>query len=101
MKAIEVHKLSGEEIDVELDRLRRKLYDLRCQAATEKIEDPSLFKKVRADIARLLTERTVRLHKASGGAPKTAPRRATKAAALAVVKKKTTTRKTTAKKGDA
>jgi len=97
MKAIEVHKLSGEEIDVELDRLRRKLYDLRCQAATEKIEDPSLFKKVRRDIARLLTERTGRLHKAAGDS-KPAPRRATKAAAPA---KKTTTRKTTAKKGDA
>lgn len=101
MKAIEVHKLSGEEIDVELDRLRRKLYDLRCQAATEKIEDPSLFKKVRGDIARLLTERTARLHKASGGTAKTtAPRRATKAAAPAAAKK-TTTRKSTAKKGDA
>jgi ribosomal protein L29 len=98
MKAIEVHKLSGEEIDVELDRLRRKLYDLRCQTATEKIEDPSQFKKVRADIARLLTERTARLHKA--GAPATpAPRRAAKAPAA--VAKKTTTRKTTAKKGDA
>ncbi len=98
MKAIEVHKLSGEEIDVELDRLRRKIYDLRCAAATEKIEDPSLFKKVRGDIARLLTERTARLHKADGPA-KPATRRATKAAAPAA--KKTTTRKTTAKKGDA
>jgi ribosomal protein L29 len=61
MKANEVHKLSGEEIDVELDRLRRKIFDLRVQTQTEKIEDPSQFSKVRADIARLLTERSARL----------------------------------------
>ncbi len=56
MKGEEAHKLSVEEMGVELTRLRRRLYDLRCQAATQKIEDPSQFAKVRKDIARLLTE---------------------------------------------
>lgn len=60
MKAVEVRKLTGEEIDVEVSRLQRKLYDLRVQAVTEKIEDPSQFKKVRKDIARLKTERQAR-----------------------------------------
>lgn len=63
MKMAEVRKLNGEEIDVELDRLQRKLFDLRTQAVTEKIEDPSLFGKIRKDIARLHTERTSRLAK--------------------------------------
>ncbi len=63
MKATEVRKLTGEEIDVEVSRLQRKLYDLRVAAVTEKIEDPSQFKKVRKDIARLKTERTARLNK--------------------------------------
>ena len=63
MKAVEVHKMTGEEVETELGRLRRKVYDLRVQAATEKIEDPSMFKKVRRDIARLLTERTARVMK--------------------------------------
>ncbi len=60
MKAIEVHKLNNEEITVELRRLFRKLYDLRTQGVTEKIEDVSQFKKVRRDIARLKTERRMR-----------------------------------------
>lgn len=68
MKASEVRKLTGEEIDVEVSRLQRKLYDLRVQAVTEKIEDPSQFGKVRRDIARLKTERTARLNKKKANA---------------------------------
>ncbi|MEM8835159.1 MAG: 50S ribosomal protein L29 [Planctomycetota bacterium] len=60
MDAKEVHSLSDEEIAVELDRQQRKSFDLRCQALTEKIEDPSQFKKVRKTIARLKTERRSR-----------------------------------------
>ena len=57
MKASEVHKLSDEELDVEVGRLRRRLFDLRSQAVTEKIEDTSQFGKTKKDIARLLTEK--------------------------------------------
>jgi len=60
MKATEVHKLSDEEIDVEVVRLRKRSFELRTQAATEKIEDTSQFASTRADIARLLTERNAR-----------------------------------------
>ena len=60
MKAKEVHKLSDEEIVVEVGRLRRKLFDLRTQAVTEKIQDTSQFGKIKKDIARLLTEQNSR-----------------------------------------
>ena len=60
MKAKEVHKLSDEEIDVEVQRLRQRSYELRTQAVTEKIEDTSQFGETRRDIARLLTERNSR-----------------------------------------
>ena len=60
MKAQEVHKLSDEEIDVEVQRLRRKQLDLRTQAVTEKIQDTSQFRQIRRDIARILTERSAR-----------------------------------------
>lgn len=60
MKADEVHKLNDEEIGTELKRLSRKLYDLRSQAVTEKIEDVTQFRKIRRDIARLKTERRSR-----------------------------------------
>jgi large subunit ribosomal protein L29 len=57
MKANEAHKLSLEEIEVELQRLRRTLFDLKTQSITEKIQDVSQFSKARRDIARLLTVR--------------------------------------------
>jgi len=93
MKALDVRKMTGEEIDIEVDRLQRKLYDLRCQVATEKIEDPSQFRKVRADVARLLTERTARI-RAGGSVPGAKPAR-TKAAGGA--KKAPAARTTTTK----
>lgn len=60
MKATESHRLNDEEIAVELRRLSRKLFDLRTQSLTEKIEDTSQFRKIRRDIARLKTERQTR-----------------------------------------
>jgi large subunit ribosomal protein L29 len=60
MKADEVHKLSAEELVVEEQRLRRKIYDLRAQAVTEKIENPKQGTAMRRDIARLLTEKKLR-----------------------------------------
>ena len=61
MKAKEVHKLNDEELTIEVARLRRRLFDLRTQAVTEKIEDTSQFRKTRRDIARLLTEQSMRM----------------------------------------
>ncbi|MBL0927078.1 MAG: 50S ribosomal protein L29 [Phycisphaerales bacterium] len=56
MKAGEVHKMTTEELAAEAERLSRKLFDLKVSAVTEKIEDPSQFRKMRADVARLKTE---------------------------------------------
>lgn len=66
MSASEIRALSDEEISVELVRLRRKIYDLRCQTVSEKIEDPSQFKKTKREVARLLTEQRARETKAQG-----------------------------------
>jgi ribosomal protein L29 len=63
MKAKEVHKLSDEEIEAELKRLRQRSFELRTQSVTEKIEDTSQFSRTRRDIARLLTERSLRRHR--------------------------------------
>ena len=64
MKATEVHKLSDEELTVESQRLRKRLFELRTQAVTEKIADTSQFGKVRKDIARVLTEISARRKRA-------------------------------------
>jgi large subunit ribosomal protein L29 len=56
----EVRKLNDEELTVEIDRLRRRHFELRNQAVTEKIEDVSQFAKIKKDIARLMTEQKTR-----------------------------------------
>ncbi len=61
MEGKEVHGLKDEEIKGELGRLRAKLFTLRAQSVTEKVEDNSQFRKIRRDIARLLTERKTRV----------------------------------------
>jgi len=60
MKASEVHKMSDEELNVEEQSLRMRLYELRSQAVTEKLENPRQMPNLRRDIARLLTERNLR-----------------------------------------
>jgi len=60
MKATAVHKLGDEELTIEVDNLRKKLFELKTQGVTEKIQNTSQYGKIRKDIARLLTEQTVR-----------------------------------------
>ena len=55
MKVSEIRQLSDEELHTELQRVRRHLFDVRAQAVTEKLEDPSMLTKAKRDIARLLT----------------------------------------------
>ncbi len=55
MKIAEIRQMKPTELHSELDRLRRHLFDLRSQAVTEKLEDPSLLTKTKRDIARVLT----------------------------------------------
>ena len=68
MKAKAVHKLSDEELTIEVDTLRKRMFELKNQSVTEKIQDTSQYGKMRKDIARLLTERTVRSDSTQGKA---------------------------------
>ena len=65
MKAAEVKKLRDDEIKAETARLRKKLFELRAQTVTEKTKDSSQFRKTRKDLARVLTERSARMKKAT------------------------------------
>jgi large subunit ribosomal protein L29 len=60
MTGEEVRKMKPEELKQELGSMRNKLFDLRSQTVTEKVDDHSQFEKTRKDIARLLTERRAR-----------------------------------------
>ena len=55
MKVKEIRQLSDEELGMELERVRRRLFDVRTQAVTEKLEDPSMLTKARKDIAMIMT----------------------------------------------
>ena len=55
MKISEIRQLSDEELQLEVDRLHRHVFDLRSQSVTEKLEDPSMLTKARRDIARMKT----------------------------------------------
>jgi ribosomal protein L29 len=68
MTGQEVQKLSDEQIQAQISDLRTKLFTLRQQSVTDKVEDLSQFKKIRRDIARLLTEHGARARKAAPAA---------------------------------
>ena len=55
MKVSQIRQYSTEELHNELQNYRRRLFDLRAQSVTEKLEDPSLLTKTKRDVARLLT----------------------------------------------
>ncbi len=60
MKIAEIRALSDEELSVELERLERHSFDIRAQAVTEKLEDPTMLGKAKRDIARIKTIMTQR-----------------------------------------
>lgn len=56
IKKDELHKMSDPEIVEETQRLRDRLYELRQQAVTEKLENNREPGNIKKDIARLQTE---------------------------------------------
>lgn len=55
MKTKEIRDKQTEHVKHELAEKQKHLFDLRSQAVTEKLEDPSQLRKTRKDIARLKT----------------------------------------------
>ena len=55
MKASEIREMNPDELVDELERLERRLFDIRTQAVTEKLEDPTQLTKTRHDVARIKT----------------------------------------------
>jgi large subunit ribosomal protein L29 len=55
MKPAEYRALPDEQLQLSLNELRKNLFHLRFQSATERLETPSEIRKVKGDIARILT----------------------------------------------
>ncbi len=56
MKATETHGMKDQELTEEVGRLRTRLFELRTQAVTQKLENPRQIRDIRRDIARIKTE---------------------------------------------
>ena len=55
MKANEVRKMSAAELDSKLVELKKDLFNLRLQHATNQLESPVRIAEVKKDIARVKT----------------------------------------------
>ena len=60
MTPAEIRKMNDEDIVIEVTSLKRRLFDLRSQQVTEKIQNTAQYGQVKKDIARLLTELNAR-----------------------------------------
>ena len=55
MKANEIRKMSAAELDTKLADLKKDLYQLRLQHATNQLDNPVKIAEVKKDIARVKT----------------------------------------------
>ena len=55
MKALELRKMSNEELEQKLKDLKSELFNLRFQNAINQLENPMRIKAVKKDIARIKT----------------------------------------------
>ncbi len=60
MKPAEVREMTNEELVRAIEDNRRELFNLRLQNQTGQVENVSLIRQTRRDVARLLTEQTRR-----------------------------------------
>lgn len=55
MKANDIRKLSGKELDAKLKDLKDELFKLRFQQAINQLDNPMRINAVKKDIARIKT----------------------------------------------
>ena len=55
MKASEIRKMSAEQLNAKLTELKKDLFMLRMQHATNQLDNPVRIAEVKKDIARVMT----------------------------------------------
>jgi large subunit ribosomal protein L29 len=53
--ASDLREMNDEQLTAELAETRKRLFELRFQAATERLDAPSELRKLRKTVARILT----------------------------------------------
>jgi large subunit ribosomal protein L29 len=61
-----IRELTTDEIDIEIERAQEEMFKLRFRAAYEELENPSLLKELRRNVARMKTIRHERELRAVG-----------------------------------
>ena len=56
MKNKEINKLSKDELENKLDKLKKDLFNMRFKRTNGPLEDTSKFVQVKKDIAKILTK---------------------------------------------
>lgn len=74
MKAVDYRKMTDEELQKELDGLRKNLFQIRTKQVTDVVENSASIRNTRRDVARVLTILAERKVKAAAkAAPAPAP----------------------------
>ena len=55
MKTKEVNKLTNDELDNKLSKLKKDLFNMRFKRTNGPIEDTSKFSQIKKDVAKILT----------------------------------------------
>ena len=55
MKASQLHQMNVEELENELESLKRSLFQIRVRSQTEKVENTAEVRNMKRDIARIIT----------------------------------------------
>ena len=56
MKNKEINKLTNDELNNKLDKLKKDLFNMRFKRTSGPLEDTSKFSLVRKDVAKILTQ---------------------------------------------
>lgn len=64
MKAAELREMSDEQLELTLKETSERLFRLRLQSQTERLDAPSELRKSRREIARIKTLQAERAHEA-------------------------------------
>ena len=56
MRSKEINKLSNDELDTKLNKLKKDLFNMRFKKSNGPLEDTSKFSQLKKDIARILTK---------------------------------------------
>ena len=57
MKSTEINKLTNDELNSKLNKLKKDLFNMRFKKSNGPVEDTSKFSLIKKDIAKILTKK--------------------------------------------